>query len=89
MCIWQKIVNNNIEKNQKELILEERVRVLEAFVVRLEEKLEMLEQNRKGVENTDYSSFDHLHTLIRSTLLGVKCDKYDNVSRNKARPARL
>ena len=59
----------------KELILEERVRVLETFVVRLEEKLEMLEQNRKGVENTDYIYFDHLHPLKRINWLEVKYDE--------------
>ena len=79
---------NNLERKQRENILEERVRVLETFVVRLEEKLEMLEQDKKGADNTDYSTFDHLHTLIRSNSLEIKCDECDHVSRNKARLAK-
>ena len=47
----------NIEKHDREKILEERVRVLKTFVVRLEEKLELLEQEKKGVKDTDYSFF--------------------------------
>ena len=57
-------------------------------MVRLEEKLEMLDQNRKGIENTDYSSFDHLHPFIRSNSLEVKCDECDETFRNKARPVK-
>ena len=48
----------------------------------------MLEQNRKGVKNTDYSCFDHLHPLIRSNSLEVKCNECDNTFRNKARLAK-
>ena len=48
----------------------------------------MLEQNRKGIENTDYSSFDHLHPLIRSNSLEVKCVECDDIFRNKARLAK-
>ena len=81
-------VVKNLEKNEREIVLEERVRVLETFVLRLEEKLEMLEQHKKGVAKTDYSSFDHLHPLIRSNSLEVKCDECNEMFRNKARLAK-
>ena len=47
----------NIEKHDREKILEENVRVLETFVGIIEEKLELLEQEKKGVKATDYSFF--------------------------------
>ena len=81
-------VVKSLEINEREILLQERVRVLETFIVQLEEKLEMLEQHKKGVANTDYSSFDHLHPLIRSNSLEVKCDKCNEMFRNKARLAK-
>ena len=68
--------------------MEERVRVLETFVVRIEDNLEILEYDKKSADNTDYSSFDHLQRLLRSNSLEGKCDECDNVSRNKARLAK-
>ena len=50
--------------------------------------MELLEQEKKGVKATDYSSLDHLHPLIRTNSLEVKCDECDLVVRNKARFAK-
>ena len=60
-----------MKKHDREKILEESVRVFETFVVRLEEKLELLEQEKKGVKATDFSSLDHLHPNIRKNYLEV------------------
>ena len=81
-------VVKSLEKNGREILLKERVRVLATFFVRLEEKLEMLKQHKKGVANTDYSSLDHLHPLIRSNSLEVKCGECNELFRNKARLAK-
>ena len=78
----------NMQKQDREKVLEERVRVLETFVVRLEEKLELFEQEKNGVGITDYSNLDHLHPLVRTNSLEIKCDECDVVTRNKARRAK-
>ena len=38
----------------------------------------------KGIANTYYSSFDHIHSLIRSNSLEVKWDECDEIFRKKA-----
>ena len=48
----------------------------------------MLKQHKKGVANTDYSSLDHLHPLIRSNSLEVICGECIELFRNKARLAK-
>ena len=58
---------------------------MEKFVVRLEEKLELLEHEEKGIEETDYSTFDKLHTLVRSESLKRTCEQCEYVARNEAR----
>ena len=72
-----------IDKPDRMKLLEEYVRVLETFAVRLEEKLKFLEQENKGIKATDYSSLDHLHPLIRTNSLKVKCDECDLVFRRR------
>ena len=56
----------NIEKHDREKRLDERVRVLETFVVRLEEKLELLEQEKKGIKATDYTGLKGLVVEVLS-----------------------
>ena len=79
---------SNFMKQDREKALEERVKVLETFVVRLEEKLELFEQDKNGVRITDYSNFDHLHPLLRTNSLEIICEECDVVTRNKARLAK-
>ena len=51
---------NNLERSEREKCLEAKVFALEKLVVRLEEKLELLEHEDKGIGETDYSTFDKL-----------------------------
>ena len=45
----------------------------------------MFEQSKKDAKLVDYSSFEKLHSLVRSTSLEVKCDHCTYTARNKAR----
>ena len=45
------------------------------FVVRLEVKFELFEQKTNDVGITDYINFDHLHPLVRTNSLEIKCDE--------------
>ena len=72
-------------KEWKRECLEAKVSALEKIVVRLEEKLELLEHEDKGIEETDFSTFDKLHTLVRSDSLKRTCEQCEFVARNKAR----
>ena len=76
---------NNLEKSEREKCLEAKVSALEKFVVRLEEKLELLEHEDKGIEETDFSTFDKLHALVRSDSLKRTCEQCEFVARNEAR----
>ena len=76
---------NNLEKSEREKCLEAKVSALEKFVVRLEEKLELLEHEDKAIEETDLSTFDKLHTLVGSDLLKRTCEQCEFVARNEAR----
>ena len=77
---------DDLEKSVKETALQEKVDALEKFVARLEERLEMFEQRYvKDAKLVDYSSFDKLHSLVRSKSLEVKCDRCKYAARNKAR----
>ena len=44
-----------------------------------------MEYEDKGIEETDYSTFDKLHTLVRSDSLKRKCEQCEFVARNEAR----
>ena len=69
-AVQQKKVSD-IENSVRETALEAKVSALENLVSRLEEKLEMFEQEKKNVKSVDYSSFDKLHSLVRSKSLEV------------------
>ena len=58
---------------------------MEKFVVRLEEKIELLVQCCYNIEGTDFSTFDKLHPLIRSDSLERKCEECNYVARNEAK----
>ena len=76
---------NNLERSEREQCLEAKVFALEKFVVTLEEKLELLEHEDKCIEETDHSTFDKLHTLVRSDSLKRKCEHCEFVVRKEAR----
>ena len=59
----------NHERSERDICLAAEVFAWEKFVVRLVEKLELMEFEDKGIEETDYSTFDKLHTLVRSDSL--------------------
>ena len=61
--IYQLRKVNDLKRNEREKCLEAKVSALEKFVVRLEEKLELLEHEEKGIEQTDYSTFDNFTPL--------------------------
>ena len=53
MKMYKQIQSISKKKQKNFLLLKKTVGVLETFEVRLKEKLEMLEQDKKGADNTD------------------------------------
>jgi hypothetical protein len=74
-----------VEESERETVLEDKVKTLEKFVAKLEEKVEILDLSRQGFNHSDFSGFDKFHNLIRSNSLEMKCDQCEYVGRNVAR----